>query len=240
MFRNAQIPSFIAVRRSAPTLAFNPSSLPANVQKFWQDQIQPLAPGGAYTLSGCTGGAALPTTNPVVFAFDVFCGTSFNDSLALYNLDYNGIPDFNNPNQLYFTSGGQYSYYAPQFSSLFAWRSVAWSQYNALQATLRHRMSHGFQFDLNYTLSKATDISSDAERIGPASNGSLLGEQQHHQCLGFQCTKGRGFLRCHPPNQCQLDPGASLRTRTGVWKRFQSTPGCADRWLAAFRVAPLD
>jgi Carboxypeptidase regulatory-like domain len=166
---------------TAPTLAFNPSSLPANVQKFWQDQIQPLAPGGAYTLSGCTGtnGSGnpnvLPTTNPVVFAFDVFCGTSFNDSLALYNLDYNGIPDFNNPNQTYFTSGGQYSYYAPQFSSLFAWRSMAWSQYNALQATLRHRMSHGFQFDLNYTLSKATDISSDAERIGPASNGSLLG-----------------------------------------------------------------
>jgi len=166
---------------SAPTLSFNPSSLPANVQKFWQDQIQPLAPGGAYTLSGCTGANAsgnpnvLPTTNPVLFAFDVFCGTSFNDSLALYNLDYNGIPDYNNPNRSYFTSGGQYSYYAPQFSSLYAWRSMAWSNYNALQATLRHRMAHGFQFDLNYTFSKAEDISSDAERVGPASNGSLLG-----------------------------------------------------------------
>jgi hypothetical protein len=166
---------------TAPTLAFNPASLPANVQKFWQDQIQPLAPGGAYSLSGCTGTNAsgnpnvLPTTNPVVFAFDVFCGTSFNDSLALYNLDYNGIPDFNNPNQLYFTSGGQYSYYAPQYSSLYAWRSMAWSNYHALQVVLRHRMTHGFQFDLNYTFSKAEDISSDAERVGPASNGSLLG-----------------------------------------------------------------
>jgi|HubBroStandDraft_6_1064221.scaffolds.fasta_scaffold17755_1 hypothetical protein len=166
---------------TAPTLSFNPASLPANVQKFWQDQIQQLAPGGAYTLSGCTGTNAsgnpnvLPTTNPVVFAFDVFCGTSFNDSLALYNLDYNGIPDFNNPNQLYFTSGGQYSYYAPQYSSLYAWRSMAWSNYHALQVIVRHKMTHGFQFDLNYTFSKAEDISSDAERVGPASNGSLLG-----------------------------------------------------------------
>ncbi len=168
---------------SNPTIAFMNTfnQLPANVQKFWRDQIQALAPGGAYTLSGCTGTDAsgnpikLPTTNPVVFAFDTFCGTSFNDSLALYNLDYNGSPDFNNPNQMYYFAGGQYSYYAPQFSSLYAWRSMAWSNYNALQVTLRHRMSHSLQFDLNYTWSKSLDISSDAQRVGPASNGSLLG-----------------------------------------------------------------
>jgi hypothetical protein len=158
-----------------PTQLFHPSQVAAKVQQFWTDQIQPVIPGGAYTLSGCTGGATLPTTNPLIFAFDNFCGTAFNDSLALYNLDYNGSPDFYNPNHSYFTAGGQYSYYAPQFSSLYAWRSIAWSNYNALQATLRHRMSHGVQFDLNYTYSKAIDISSDAERVGPASNGSLLG-----------------------------------------------------------------
>jgi Carboxypeptidase regulatory-like domain len=166
---------------TAPTSNFNPNQLPANVQQFWTDQIQPLVPGGAYTLSGCTGtnaqGNAIvrPTKNPVVFAYDTFCATAFNDSLALYNLDYNGIQDFYNPNQYYFTSGGQYSYYAPQFSSLYAWRSIAWSKYNSLQASLRHRMSHGLQFDLNYTFSKAQDISSDAERVSPASNGSLFG-----------------------------------------------------------------
>jgi hypothetical protein len=166
---------------SSPTTSFNPNQLPANVQQFWKDQIQPLAPGGAYTLSGCTGTNAqgnpniLSTTNPVIFAFDTFCATAFNDSLALYNLDYNGIPDYNNPNQLYFTSGGQYSYYSPQFSSLYAWRSIAWSNYNALEVSLRHRMGRGFQFDFNYTFSKSIDISSDAERVGAASNGSLLG-----------------------------------------------------------------
>lgn len=160
---------------SNPTQSFNPSQVSAKVQQFWTNQIQPLVAGGAYPLTGCTGGANLSTQNPVVFAFDTFCGTAFNDSLALYNLDYNGFPDANIPGQTYFTSGGQYSYYAQQFSSLYAWRSMAWSNYNALQATLRHAMSHGVQFDLNYTYSKAIDISSDAERVGPASSGSLLG-----------------------------------------------------------------
>ncbi|MGB7333195.1 MAG: hypothetical protein WBD25_17550, partial [Terriglobales bacterium] len=157
-----------------PTNSFNPNQVPANVQQFWQDQIQPLATGYQYPLTGCTGGNTAYTTSPVVFAFDTFCATGTNDSLALYNLDYNGVPDPNS-NQVYFSSGGQYSYYAPQFSSLYAWRSMAWSNYNALQATLRHRLSHGLQFDLNYTFSKSLDISSDAERVGPASNGSLLG-----------------------------------------------------------------
>jgi hypothetical protein len=160
---------------TAPTLSFNPNQVSAKVQQFWKDQIQPLVPGGAYTLSGCTGGATLPTTNPVIFAFDNFCSTAFNDSLALYNLDYNGSPDYYIANQLYYSAGGQYSYYTPQFSSLYAWRSIAWSNYNALQATLRHHMSRGLQFDFNYTYSKALDISSDDERVGPASNGSFLG-----------------------------------------------------------------
>ncbi|MGB6386151.1 MAG: TonB-dependent receptor [Terriglobales bacterium] len=157
-----------------PTNSFNPNQVPTNVQQFWQNQIQPLATGYQYPLTGCTGGNTAYTTSPVVFAFDTFCATGTNDSLALYNLDYNGVPDPNS-NQVYFSSGGQYSYYAPQFSSLYAWRSMAWSNYNALQATLRHRLSHGLQFDLNYTFSKSLDISSDAERVGPASNGSLLG-----------------------------------------------------------------
>jgi hypothetical protein len=159
---------------TAPTTTFSPNQVPANVQQFWQDQMQPPAAVG-YPLTGCTGGNLAYTPSPVVFAFDTFCATGTNDSLALYNLDYNGIQDPNNPSNIYFTSGGQYSYYAPQFSSLYAWRSMAWANYNALQASLRHRMSHGFQFDLNYTFSKSLDISSDAERVGPASTGSLLG-----------------------------------------------------------------
>ncbi len=164
---------------SAPTATFSPNQLPANVQQFWIDQIQPITNGVPYQLSGCTGTDSsgnpivMPTTNPIIFAFDTFCATSFNDSLALYNLDYNGIPGYNST-QRYYTSGGQYSYYAPQFASLYAWRSMANANYNAMQVTLRHRMMNGFQFDLNYTFSKSIDLASDAERIGPASSISSL------------------------------------------------------------------
>jgi hypothetical protein len=171
---------FLKANRTDATTNFNPSQLPQNVQQFWLDQIQSLAPGGAYTISSCTAptphGAPVsePTTNPIVFAFDVFCGTHFNDSLGLYKLDFNGFPDFNLPSQTYFSSGGQYSYYSSQFSSLYAWRSIAPSNYHAMEVSLHHRMSHGLQFDFNYTFSKSIDISSNAERVNPGSNASLL------------------------------------------------------------------
>lgn len=172
-------PELLANKTDA-TVTFNPSQLPANVRQFWVDQIQPLAPGGAYSISGCTGTNSsgqpnmLSTTDPTVFAFDIFCGTRFNDSLGLYKLDFNGIADANNPNQTYYSSGGQYSYYSSQFSSLYAWRSIAPSNYHALQVSLHHRMTRGLQFDFNYTFSKSIDISSNAERVQSASNASLL------------------------------------------------------------------
>ena len=162
------------------TTHFNPSQLPANVQQFWTDQIQPLVPGGAYQISGCTGTDAsgnpivTSTTNPIIFAFDTFCSTRFNDSLGLYKIDFNGMPDANIPGQNYYFATGQYSYYSSQFSSLYAWRSVAPANYHALQAMLHHRLSHGVQFDLNYTFSKSIDISSNSERVQPGSNASLL------------------------------------------------------------------
>ena len=159
---------------NAATLGFTPNQVPTNVQAFWTNQIQPLVAGGAYTINGCTGGNTLGTTSPVVAAFDVFCATQFNDSLGLYNLDIGGIPDFNIPNQVYFPTGGANTYYSPQYSSLYAWRSMASASYHALQLTLRHSMMHGVQFDFNYTFSKSIDLASDAERIAPASSISSL------------------------------------------------------------------
>ena len=162
------------------TLSFNPSQVSAQVRHFWEDEIQPLKPGGAYTLSGCTGTDAsgnpitIPTTNAVVAAYDVFCATRFNDSLGLYNLDTFGIPDFNNSNISYFPVTGPQTFFSPQFSSLYAWRSMSNANYNALEVTVRHRMTHGVQFDFNYTFSKSIDLASDAERIAPASMISSL------------------------------------------------------------------
>ena len=71
-----------------------------------------------------------------------------------------------------------YSFYSPQFASLYAWRSIGNSAYNAGQFSLRRSMTHGLEFDLNYTYSKSMDMGSDAERInsfeGIGFSGQIL------------------------------------------------------------------
>jgi hypothetical protein len=58
-----------------------------------------------------------------------------------------------------------YAFFDSQFSSLYAWRNAGTSSYNGLQITLRHGLSHGLQWDFNYTYSKSIDIGSEAERV---------------------------------------------------------------------------
>jgi hypothetical protein len=67
---------------------------------------------------------------------------------------------------------GPTQYLAPQFSSLYAWRSIGNASYNAGQFLLRRHMTRGVQFDFNYTWSKSIDYGSDTEQIG---NGIFLG-----------------------------------------------------------------
>jgi hypothetical protein len=188
---------------------FSNSLLPANVVQYWQDMISPLNPGGAYAIGaavhpgdgstialtgGCIQSSALDpnpptsTTNPVLAAFDGFCGGNFNETTPLQFLDSRGIQDIgnatltcqNNPSDpschYYFPSTGAFTFFTPQYAALYAWRSIGTANYNALQATLRHRMSHGVQFDFNYTYSKSVDLSSDAERVGTYGGigGSLV------------------------------------------------------------------
>ncbi len=156
---------------------FDNSMLPANVVQYWQNMVQPLQPGGAYTLgtSGGCGAGPASTTNPVLAAFDIFCGSNLNETTGLQDLDYFGIPDANNPNVAYFPKGGQFSFYNPQFATLYMYKSMGTANYNALQVSLKHRMSHGVQFDFNYTFSKSIDLSSDSERVGSVLNSASAG-----------------------------------------------------------------
>jgi Carboxypeptidase regulatory-like domain/TonB dependent receptor len=159
---------------------FNPSSVPANVAQYWADVISPPAPGDQYLMSSCTGSNAMGNANmvatmsPVAAAYDLFCGNNLNETTGLFALDYFGINGFQQcgtpPNNFSCNSSlpttGSNTFFNPQFSSLYAWRSNTNANYHALQVNLRHRMSHGVQFDFNYTFSKSIDIMSDATRIG--------------------------------------------------------------------------
>jgi hypothetical protein len=83
-----------------------------------------------------------------------------------------------------------------------------------MEVSLRHRMSHGVQFDLNYTFSKSIDVSSDAERVQPGSNASLLEPnsniinsfnynttQQFNANWVFELPFGRGRWIAHDVNR---------------------------------------
>jgi hypothetical protein len=150
------------------TDTFNPASLPAAVQQYWTDILQPLQPGGAYTIGACGSGAS--TTSPIVAAFDLFCSGSLNETTPLFLLDLFGIPDANltdssgNP-IAYFPKNGRFSFFQSQFASLYAWSSIGRSNYNAGQFSLRHQVTHGLTWNFNYTYSKSIDIGSNAERV---------------------------------------------------------------------------
>ncbi len=62
-------------------------------------------------------------------------------------------------------------FWQPQFASLFSLSTIGMSYYNALQISLRHANSHGFQGEVNYTYSRSIDYSSDAERSNTFSSG---------------------------------------------------------------------
>jgi hypothetical protein len=100
-----------------------------------------------------------------------FCNFG-NETLALENADVFCTPACAGPN------GAPFQYYQKQFASLYSWRSQGSSTYHGLQLSLRHPLSHGLQFDVNYTYSKSIDVGSNAERVnGFESNGVAFNSQ---------------------------------------------------------------
>ena len=185
-------------RGGTSTQAFNPASLPANVQQYWTDMLQPLQAGGAYQAQFCTGINSagnpnlVPTTNPVVAAYDLFCGGNLNETTPLSVLDTSGIPDARNaPNcgttgnpdcvGFYFPKNSQaasgfgpFAFYQAQYASLNAWTTSGRANYNAMQVMVRKRATRGLTFDFNYTFSKSIDMGSAAERVS-TFQGSFFG-----------------------------------------------------------------
>lgn len=87
-----------------------------------------------------------------------------NETFALFLMDLPGsITGMSTPN----SKNGPYNFFHDQFSSLYAWRNIGTSDYNALQATYNIHMGANLQGQFNYTFSKSLDEESAAQRIGP-------------------------------------------------------------------------
>ena len=163
--------------------------------KYWEN----VFPGAAGAASSQIGGEVFnlgvpcgPTNTPPGQAltgnvtatqamYDLFACYQGNETTALEIADAPGLIT-GNPQTCYpscatingaLTQG--YDYYSPQFSSLYAWRSIGNSAYNAAQFSLRHK-SGGLEFDLNYTYSKSIDVGSDAQRVSLFEGGGFASQ----------------------------------------------------------------
>ncbi len=65
------------------------------------------------------------------------------------------------------SKNGPYSFFHDQFASLYSWRNIGTSDYNALQVTYNARWGANLQGQFNYTFSRSFDEASAAERVGP-------------------------------------------------------------------------
>ncbi|HEY6269851.1 MAG TPA: TonB-dependent receptor [Candidatus Acidoferrum sp.] len=162
-------------RQGVPTSSITPAMV-GPTAAYWYDIIQALPPQQArmpapsYSLFSSGGG----TTDALKAMYDLFSFFTFNETTALQGIDQGwGLFD-PNLGTSYYAKGGPYSFVDPQFAALYSWRSVGTANYHALQVNLNKRMTHGFQFDFNYTYSKSIDISSDANRI--SDEGGLGGQ----------------------------------------------------------------
>ena len=109
--------------------------------------------------------------------YDLFACNSGNETTALEYADVPGlITSSCYPACSVANGGAGYAYYNPQYSSLYGWFSDGNSAYNAGEFTLRHRMTHGLTFDLNYTYSKSIDAGSNAERINQFEGGGFASQ----------------------------------------------------------------
>src|SRR5258708_6742188 len=175
-------------RQGVPTSSITPAMV-GPTASYWYDMIAPLPasnPGqtqapsySLFTQSSSTN--RVGTTDALKAAYDLFSFFAFNETTAFQGLDQGwGLFDPNsydasgNATVSYYANGGPYSFVDPQFAALYSWRSVGTANYHALQASLTKRMSHGVQFDFNYTFSKSIYISSDANPI--TDEGGLGGQ----------------------------------------------------------------
>ena len=141
---------------------------------FWEHMWPQAAGKPGFGLGGGGGcapnGGGLPSSSftATQAMYDLYSCFAFNETSALFYAD---LPQGFNGNDCAPACSTVNGNYAPfnvwddQFSSLYAWRSTGSSVYHGLQLTLRKAMSSGLQFDINYTLSKAIDVGSNAERI---------------------------------------------------------------------------
>lgn len=151
-----------------------------NTAQYWVDMLPALRPGATQYVDSFTGFVPAPGTSTtdglLQSIFDLYYNPGLSvigdEIVGLADIDlYGGLGDnagtgsyfFNGPPTL---AGGPGQFLNNQAISMYGWSSIGSSSYHALQVNLRKQVSHGVQFDMNYTWSKSIDITSAASRVG--------------------------------------------------------------------------
>ena len=214
-----------------------------NVQKlaYWED-IYPAAAGPAATqvggecgspgaLCGAKSSGAVPANLTATQAiYDLFAFNAGNETTALEYADVPGLVSATNCYPACATVNGKqtpFTFYSPQYSSLYGWNTIGNSAYNAGQFSLRRRMTSGLQFDVNYTYSKSMDIGSNAERINHFQ-GSGFASQVLNSWFPNQLRSVSDFDNTHQFNAnwvYQLPFGRGQRFASGASRLVDAAVG---------------
>ncbi len=117
------------------------------------------------TIRTSASGTGLLSATQNVYA--LYLANIYNETYALYQLDMPGsLPNSNIGAGVNYPA---FRYYHDQYSALYAWRSIGYSNFNGFEAVYRQHFG-GMQADFNYTFSKSLDITSQAERLGNSAS----------------------------------------------------------------------
>ncbi len=158
--------------------------------QYWVDML-PKLPAGANHYTDTFSTHITPQNNPTDSLIQEVFNLYYNPGLSVVGDEIVGLADVDVYEGLGDDQGHYYSFcakpgcaatgagsYASPFGggigdylnnqafSTYGWSSIGSSSYHALQMNLRKQVSHGFQFDFNYTWSKSIDITSAASRVG--------------------------------------------------------------------------
>jgi Carboxypeptidase regulatory-like domain len=195
---------------------------------YWQDMLTHQA---SYTL--CSTGAT--TTDLLQAVYDVFgpgCGNLYNETSGLYYLDVLGFPTA--------PAAGLNSYFNSQYSSLWDWRSIGWSNYNALQVSLKKQMSNGVLFGFNYTYSHSLDDESEAERGVQYLTDSVINAWSPRQMYASSDFDLRHQINGYWVANLPFGQGRYFGNKMNSWENALAggwTLGGTIRWTTGFPVS---
>lgn len=196
--------------------------------------------------------ATNPSTNPFPASptatqaiYDMWTCFVHNETFALYLLDVPNATDAgaNLPN----VSGlntphsklGPNAFYHDQFSSLYAWRNIGTSDYNALQVTYNVHWGSNLQAQFNYTFGKSLDEESAAERIGPYEGTGGTGDDLNGGGIvinSYDPLSLRGLSDFNAKHQ--INANAVYRLPFGKGQRFAGTAGTlVDEIIGGWQVS---